>query len=186
MIEQCTLDPKIIWRINYNDSKSTFFCKDNCTIKGLELDGVLEEKPHGHFLSWRAEPPFVEQEAHPTEHSFHLSANGCSAEIFPRQPPNILEILVSLVSAIPKDPRLRPGLALFCTCKQTITNCKCWVCPSITFIFFLKTHRSPAVSSWVWRARPVLPSGSDFLRAIFFTAEQVPISGLPIIWRLSC
>ena len=132
MIEQCTLDPKIIWRINYNDSKSTFFCKDNCTIKGLELDGVLEEKPHGHFLSWRAEPPFVEQEAHPTEHSFHLSANGCSAEIFPRQPPNILEILVSLVSAIPKDPRLRPGLALFCTCKQTIINCKCWVCPSIT------------------------------------------------------
>ena len=42
---------------------------------------------NGHALSRQAEPPFVEQEAHPTAHSLTQSAGGWNAEVFHRQPP---------------------------------------------------------------------------------------------------
>ena len=51
------------------------------------LDVVLEEKLHGQTLSIQAQLPFVEKEAHPTEHSFRLSAGMWHAEVIPGQPP---------------------------------------------------------------------------------------------------
>ena len=66
IIEHCTTDTKTFWKNINNYSKLTFICKYNCTIKGLVLNVVLEEKRHGHALSWQAEPYFVEQEAQPT------------------------------------------------------------------------------------------------------------------------
>ena len=79
-------------------------------------------------------------------------------------------------STSPEDPRTLPELALFCTCKQTIINCKYWVFRSLTCsaqrqVHLLhqeshQTHRSPAVSSWARRAAVVLPIGSDFLRLL--------------------
>ena len=62
-----------------------FTCKYKCTIKGSELDVVLEL--HGHDLSWQAESSFVEHEARSTEQSLCLSAGGQNAEVFPCQPP---------------------------------------------------------------------------------------------------
>ena len=62
-----------------------FTCKYKCTIKGSELDVVLEL--HGHGLSWQTESSFVEHEARSTEQSLCLSAGGQNAEVFPCQPP---------------------------------------------------------------------------------------------------
>ena len=69
-----------------------------------------------------------------------------------------------------------PELALFSTCKQMIINCNYWVCLSITCSAQRKAHLLPqdshqtswssSVSSWAWRATPVLPSGSDILRVL--------------------
>ena len=107
----------------------------------------------------------------PTENSFRLSAGGCNAEVFFSPASKILEIVASLASTCP-----RPELAIFCTCKQTIINCKYWVFRSLTCsaqrqVHLLhqeshQTHQSPAVSSWARRAAVVLPIGSDFLRLL--------------------
>ena len=83
----CSVDTNTIWWYRHNYSKSTFIRKYICTIKGLELHVVLGEKLHGHALSRQAEPPFVQQEAHPPELSLRLSAGGWNAEVFHRQPP---------------------------------------------------------------------------------------------------
>ena len=56
-----------------------------------------------------------------------LEPRGISSPAF-----KILEIVASLASTNPRDPCPCPELALFCTCKQTIINCKYWVCRSIT------------------------------------------------------
>ena len=44
IIEQCSVDTKTMWWNSHNHSKWAFICKYNCTIKGLELKVVLEEK----------------------------------------------------------------------------------------------------------------------------------------------
>ena len=69
--------------------KSTFICKYNCTINGLELDIILEDKLHGlgHPLSWQGGPSFVEQETHPSEDPLRLIAGGWNEEVLPRQSP---------------------------------------------------------------------------------------------------
>ena len=41
------MDTKTMWWNSHNHSKWAFICKYNCTIKGLELNYVLEEKLHG-------------------------------------------------------------------------------------------------------------------------------------------
>jgi hypothetical protein len=41
------VDTKTMWWNSHNHSKWAFICKYNCTIKGLELNDVLEEKLHG-------------------------------------------------------------------------------------------------------------------------------------------
>ena len=41
------MDTKTLWWNSHNHSKWAFICKYNCTIKGLELNVVLEEKLHG-------------------------------------------------------------------------------------------------------------------------------------------
>ena len=63
-----------------------------------------------------------------------------------------------------EDPRTLPELALFCTCKQTIINCKYWVSQSITCWaqrrvhptpqYSRQTHKNPAAFSFAWIAAP--------------------------------
>ena len=77
--------------------------------KRIEVDVVSDEKLHGYALSWPAEPPFVEQDPHPTEHSLRcwLERRGISLPAF-----KILEIVASLASTNSRDPSPRPELAL--------------------------------------------------------------------------
>ena len=105
ILEECAVDTK------QSDESATSIqsCKYNCTIKGLELDAVLEEKLYEHALFWQADPPFVKQEAHPTEHSLRLSAGGWKAEVFPWKlwpswpPPiqGIIALVQSLLFSVP-------------------------------------------------------------------------------------
>ena len=94
------------------------------------------------------------QNRKPNQHSLRLSAGGWNAEVFPRQPPKSWK----LASTNPRVPCPRPELALFCTCKQTQVH--------IFHRYSCQARQSPAVSSWVQRATPVLPSGTVFWRVL--------------------
>ena len=62
--------PQKIWWNSHNYSTSTYIWKYIST--GLKLEIIFQEELHAHTLSWQAEPSFVEEEAHPTEHSLYV------------------------------------------------------------------------------------------------------------------
>ena len=111
----------------------------------------------------------------------------------------ILEIVASLASTNPRNPCPRPELALLRTCKQTIMNCKYWVCRSITcssqrqvhllpdtLVRLVKVQQSPLGLRGPLLCCRVALIFCKYSSTIFFTAERVLIYGLSIIWRLSC
>ena len=162
-------------------------------IQPKRARGCLWEK--AGCTCWKAEPPlaslpFVEQGTNPTEQgsmnilSAWVSAGGWKVERRGISSPasTVSKIVASFASTNPKDPFPRPELTLFCTCKQTTTNGKYWVCQSLTYSaqrqahhlpqYSHQTRRSPPVSSWAWRAASVLLSGSDFLQVLEYAFLQ--------------
>ena len=108
----------------------------------------------------------------------------------------ILEIAASMAFTKLRDPRSHPELALFCTCKQL------WIA-NTEFVHNLLSSASSSSSSSIHSSNSSKSNSrlsglegrscaAEWLRffvstrVLFFTAERVPISGLPIIWRLSC
>ena len=152
IIEPCTVDTNTIWWNSHNYSKSTFIYKYNCTIKGLEIDVVFEEK---HAFSWKVSLLSLNRKPTETEKPLRLSAVRWNAEVFPRQP-------LKSWNFWPPWPQRQVHLL-----------------PRYS-------HQSPLGLGGLLLCCRVAPIFCEYSSAIFFRAEQVQISGLPIIWRLSC
>ena len=67
-------------------SQYLFIDTTSFTIKGLELDVVLQEKLHGHALSRKVSLLLLNRKPTETEKPLRLSAVRWNAEVFPRQP----------------------------------------------------------------------------------------------------
>ena len=69
--------------------KSTFIYKSNCTIKGLELDVVPEEKLHGLDMLFPDKVSLLSLNQKPIQLNAlaALSLSGWNAEVSPRQAP---------------------------------------------------------------------------------------------------
>ena len=144
---------------------------------------------------------FVEQEAHPTEHSLRLNAGGRNTEVFSRlsQASTVSEIVASLASTSPKDFRPWPELAIL---YLQANNYKFLILvlsindllsssSSSSFSSILSSDSSKFNSSTVWRAAPVLRRWMAPVRlkstkcpVSCFIADHFPV--LPLWVKRSC